>query len=236
MVDGGCGVTRWTKEEYEAYMAKRERLSPYPKYENRHVERRLCTKDGVVVPESQKSQPAPRIDANEGKADANHKPMIQYLWIPDRLPGMNEIISMARTYWAASAAQKADYTDLVVSYCELNHIRPMKRVWLSIYYHEKDKKRDPDNIAAGKKFILDGLVQAGVLSNDGHAQVAGFDESFCFDGRQGVEVILSEAAFEAIYQQQAQPRIPADATYRCHFCGAELDNNFLRCDDCQYAG
>jgi len=134
----------------------------------------------------------PQIDANKSKHDSDHQPQIQYLWIPGCLPGMNEIISMARTHWAKSAKQKTDYTDLVASYCVLNRLKPMKRVWLGIYYHEKNQKRDPDNISAGKKFLLDGLVQAGVLANDGHKQIAGFDESFHFDGREGVEIFLSE--------------------------------------------
>ena len=160
-------MTGYTKKWYDEYMSKRRQSFPA---QNRHVE-------GKDTPEPEK---------------IHHTPQIQCLWIPGCLPGMNEIIDTARTHWAKSAEQKQNYTDLVASYCVLNRLKPMKRVWLSITYHEKNQRRDPDNIAAGKKFILDGLVQAGVLANDGHAQVAGFDESFCFDGREGVEVVLSE--------------------------------------------
>lgn len=170
-------MTGYTKKWYEAYM------------KNRHVERRSLD-EGLVRGKQRKCIRHPKIDANKGKHDFDHQPQIQYLWIPGRLPGMNEIILIARTHWAKSAAQKQDYTSLVASYCK--RLKPMKRVWLSIHYHEANKKRDPDNIAAGKKFLLDGLVQGGVLANDGHAQVAGFDERFFFDDREGVEIFLSE--------------------------------------------
>ena len=36
------------------------------------------------------------------------------------------------------------------------------------------------------------------------------------------------------YGSALQPAVQADA--KCHFCGKELDDSFLRCDDCMYAG
>lgn len=43
------------------------------------------------------------------------------------------------------------------------------------------KRKDPDNMAFAKKFILDGLQDAKVIKNDGWNQVAGFTDSFVLD-------------------------------------------------------
>lgn len=40
------------------------------------------------------------------------------------------------------------------------------KVVIIITWYEPDERRDPDNIMAGQKFILDGLVAAGTIPND----------------------------------------------------------------------
>jgi hypothetical protein len=53
---------------------------------------------------------------------------------------------------------------------------------------------DPDNIAAGKKFLLDGLQAAGVISGDGWKQIASLEDRFVVDKENpGVEVLLVAA-------------------------------------------
>ena len=46
---------------------------------------------------------------------------------------------------------------------------------------EGNKRRDLDNVAFAKKFILDGLVKAGVLKNDNCKHVTGFTDTFIYD-------------------------------------------------------
>ena len=57
---------------------------------------------------------------------------------------------------------------------------------LEVHFHWylPNKKKDPDNIARAKKFILDGLQVAGFLKNDGWAQIAGFRDSFHIDSEK----------------------------------------------------
>jgi hypothetical protein len=63
---------------------------------------------------------------------------------------------------------------------------------LDIHFHWylPNKKKDPDNIAAAKKFILDGLQgnkkskTVGFLVNDGWGQIAGFRDSFHIDAEK----------------------------------------------------
>ena len=46
---------------------------------------------------------------------------------------------------------------------------------------EQMRRRDPDNVALAKDFILDGLVAAGVFDGDGQRHVAGLQETFEID-------------------------------------------------------
>ncbi len=49
-------------------------------------------------------------------------------------------------------------------------------------WYEPSRRRDLDNISAfGRKVIQDGLVQAGVLENDGWKQICGFVDEFFVD-------------------------------------------------------
>lgn len=60
---------------------------------------------------------------------------------------------------------------------------------------EVDRRRDPDNLASGAmKFVLDGLVKAGVLKNDGWSGVLSLGFEFDINPNKGsVEVTLTEA-------------------------------------------
>lgn len=60
---------------------------------------------------------------------------------------------------------------------------------------EVDRRRDPDNLASGaSKFILDGLVKAHVIPNDGWSGVLSLGFEFAINPNKGsVEVTLTEA-------------------------------------------
>ena len=59
-------------------------------------------------------------------------------------------------------------------------------------YHEKSKRRDADNIASAKKFILDALVEMGVLPDDSRKYVKGFYDVIIDDKTDFVRVELVE--------------------------------------------
>lgn len=40
------------------------------------------------------------------------------------------------------------------------------KVWLEFHWYLKTFARDHDNVAAASKYIMDGLVQAGVIKSD----------------------------------------------------------------------
>lgn len=57
---------------------------------------------------------------------------------------------------------------------DLNMPHFTKPVIISWHWIEINKKRDPDNFIFAKKFVLDGMVKAGLIARDGWSQIAGF--------------------------------------------------------------
>lgn len=93
--------------------------------------------------------------------------MIQTLIIKGRLPGRNEAENAARTHWAVGASLKKKATELVQWEAVRQHIKAVDgRAKLVVTFYEKDYKRDADNVIAGLKYILDGMVKAAVIAND----------------------------------------------------------------------
>ena len=101
--------------------------------------------------------------------------------IPIELPDQNQIIKMTNVrgrYSAYSRHKKVlteqigyiarRVTDGVVKY----------PVECAIRWFCPNRRKDPDNIAGGKKFILDALTSVDIIENDGWKQIAGFEDSF----------------------------------------------------------
>lgn len=118
------------------------------------------------------------------------------LVIPGLLPGLNEYIEAERAHRQKGAAMKRQ-VQRVVELCakkQLRGFRPAGPVQMKYTWYERNKRRDKDNVSSfGRKVIQDGLVKAGVLKNDGWAQIDGFSDAFRVDAkRPRVEVEISE--------------------------------------------
>jgi len=115
-------------------------------------------------------------------------------FIPGRFPGMNEMIREARGNKYASNELKQNFTTMVYTAIRVafRNYELMEKVWVTCTWVEKDRRRDPDNIVVGKKFIMDGLVLAGLLKNDGWNQIAGFTDTWEVGKEPGVWVSISE--------------------------------------------
>jgi Holliday junction resolvase RusA-like endonuclease len=117
------------------------------------------------------------------------------LEIPGRLPGLNEIIDAAKDHFGAYARMKDEYTTMVAWLAK--KLPKYEKVALIITWYEPDRRRDPDNIMAGQKFILDGLVVAGTIPNDNQRHIQGIIHRFGVDKqnpRVEVEIIDMEKA------------------------------------------
>ena len=55
---------------------------------------------------------------------------------------------------------------------------------------EENKRRDFDNTAFGKKFILDALVECGRLKDDNRKCVTGFTDTFCVGEKAKVTLYI----------------------------------------------
>lgn len=96
----------------------------------------------------------------------------QILIIKGRLPGRNEAEKAARTCWAVGANLKKENTERVYWECRAQHIEPINGIaHITVTFFEKDYRRDADNIYAGLKYILDGLVNAGIIADDSRKYV-----------------------------------------------------------------
>jgi hypothetical protein len=109
----------------------------------------------------------------------------QTLWVPGKLPGLNELIGAAKGAGGTGRAYsrlKRNWTEAVWALAKAARLAPYDpgaRVYMGFVWYEADRRRDMDNIAAGgRKLILDGLVKAGVLATDGWGGVAGWTDSF----------------------------------------------------------
>ena len=99
--------------------------------------------------------------------------------IPGELPDLNQIIEAAKSHYGAYAKLKRTNTELVA--WQAKQLPKMERVNVTCRWICKDKRKDKDNIMAGTKFILDGLVMAGKLENDGWKQIGDINHEFDVD-------------------------------------------------------
>lgn len=114
------------------------------------------------------------------------------LTIEGELTDLNTYVRAERTNRFISAKIKRDETERVAREAQAAKLPPVSRypVRVGFTWYTHDLRKDVDNVAFAKKFILDGLVLAGVLEGDGRKYVAGFaGEKFLVDReRPRVEV------------------------------------------------
>ena len=106
--------------------------------------------------------------------------MIYKVTILGKLPGLNEIIGANRGKWYSGAKLKQE-TDTTCKFCMLKLPILQPPIDLVFDWYEPNKKRDKDNISAGKKFILDALVELKRLPNDGWNEIGAMADRFHVD-------------------------------------------------------
>lgn len=107
---------------------------------------------------------------------------MQRFIIQGELPDLNQIIEASKQHWARYHDFKRRYTTYVTLVAK-TQLQPITEYPVSIWivWHCKNKRKDKDNISAGKKFILDGLVEAGILSGDGWKHISELHDRFFQD-------------------------------------------------------
>lgn len=97
----------------------------------------------------------------------------------------NTYSTAERTHRQKAAEIKEHETLRAMLDCKDQKIEPIEEsqypLQLHFAWYVPYKKKDPDNIAAAKKFILDGMQKARVIKNDGWNQIDAFSDSFHID-------------------------------------------------------
>ena len=114
--------------------------------------------------------------------------------IDKRLMGLNEYTKYNRTNKYAGAGAKKKEQQYII-WCikeQLENLKIERPVVGNFTWIEENKRRDLDNICFAKKFILDALVQAGVLKDDNRRIVTNFRDNFEYAKESKVVVELEE--------------------------------------------
>jgi Holliday junction resolvase RusA-like endonuclease len=114
------------------------------------------------------------------------------------MPGFNELIAAAMTHGFRKKGKvyntytyiKKLWTNRVCAAILENNICAVDKVFVFMIWFERNKRRDPDNIAAFMKFIFDGLQKAKIIKNDGWKEIVGWENTFEISDKRGVKVRL----------------------------------------------
>ncbi len=117
--------------------------------------------------------------------------------IPGELPDLNTIIAESkrgRGKWQPYNELKQEHTNIVAWIAKSEIKKQLKKIDLEITWICKNRRKDKDNImAGGLKMILDGLVVAGVIKNDGWSEIGSINNHFEVDkDNPRVEVCITE--------------------------------------------
>lgn len=101
--------------------------------------------------------------------------------IHGKLPSLNEYVDECRRNRYSSNKYKKNIELFIKA--EIHNAKVRKTlsalnqpVFVVFEWHEKTKRRDSDNIAFAKKFILDAMQSAGIIPNDNRKYVKGFSD------------------------------------------------------------
>lgn len=120
------------------------------------------------------------------------------LTIPGELTDLNTYINAERSNRYIGARIKREMTDYITLLARRLKTEIRTPVRITYRWYCKNKRKDKSNIAFAKKFIEDGLVNAGVLKNDGWNDIEGFNDRFYIDkDNPRVEVEITELTPEA---------------------------------------
>lgn len=130
---------------------------------------------------------------------------IQKIIIPGRLPGLNEFFSLVHSAENNRHREKTSVDIMnmlkqgegkkVEWAIKAAGVQPLRqKCGVVIFWFEKDRRRDQDNILSAKKIIMDALKKSKVLGDDGWKYVGNgwADDVFVDKNNPRIEVFLLE--------------------------------------------
>lgn len=112
--------------------------------------------------------------------------------IRGKLPSLNEYIAACRANKFEGAKMKQE-TETAILW-QIGRLQQITApVIIHFIWHEKTRRRDKDNVAFAKKFVLDALQKSGKLPNDNNRFIAGFSDAFTYGTDYGVTIEVESA-------------------------------------------
>lgn len=119
---------------------------------------------------------------------------IAKLLIDEKLPSLNDYIAKINRNKHIGNKFKHDVQERINWYIRASNIKPIKcRVDIDIYWHEKTKRRDVDNIYSAIKYLGDSLQIMGIIENDSQRFIRNIHNYLVEDKKDYVIVIFKEA-------------------------------------------
>lgn len=117
--------------------------------------------------------------------------------IKQKLPSLNDYVLVCRTNKFQASKFKREIEEAIgwsirSALTRKTLYKPKGAVVVRFTWTEPNRRRDCDNIASAKKFILDALVKMKVLENDTQKFVVGFYDIFEIGKEHSVRVELIE--------------------------------------------
>ena len=117
--------------------------------------------------------------------------------VHQRLPGLNEYTNANRRNRFAGARLKRDTENaicwaikraLLTGDCR----KASGPVHIRFTWYEATRRRDIDNIASAKKFVLDAMQRMQIIEGDGQRYVSGVEDTIIINKCEGVYVEIFE--------------------------------------------
>ena len=108
-----------------------------------------------------------------------------------RLPSLNEYINECRRNPKGANKYKQNIEEKIALFL-IPLPKIQKPVRIHFHWIEENKRRDLDNVAFAKKFILDAMVKKGKVIDDNRKIVTGFRDSFEYAKPGGVLLEITE--------------------------------------------
>lgn len=108
-----------------------------------------------------------------------------------KLPSLNDYTKACRTNKYAGATFKKKLEENIGHYLK-DMPRYEKPITIHFHWVEGNKRRDYDNIAFAKKFILDSMVKYGKLQDDNRRYLKAFTDTFSYEKEFKVIIEVEE--------------------------------------------
>ncbi len=106
-----------------------------------------------------------------------------------KLPSLNDYINVCRTNKYKAAKYKSDFENNIMLFL-LRMPKYTDPIKIHFHWIERTRRRDLDNIAFAKKFILDAMVKAGKIKNDNTRYVKAFSDTFEYGNKTQVMICV----------------------------------------------